>query len=78
VRLVYVIDSPVHRGAVASSLAVLAALYPSHGIEVEVGCLHDRPGLSETPAGAGATMPSLVQPGGHQVAVEIKRDGPVP
>lgn len=64
VRVLYVIDSLVPGGA-ESSLAVLAGLFPSRGIELEVAYLHDRPGLQETLAAAGARLTPLAGRGGR-------------
>lgn len=64
VRVLYVIDSLVPGGA-ESSLAALAGLYPARGIELEVAYLHERPGLHETLAAAGARLTSLSGPGGR-------------
>ena len=75
--MLYVIDSLVPGGA-EMSLAALAALYPARGIELEVAYLHDRPGLHETLAGAGARLTSLAGPGGRsgwvRRAASIVRD----
>jgi glycosyltransferase involved in cell wall biosynthesis len=54
-RLLYVIDSLVAGGA-ESSLAALAPHYVSAGVDLEVVYLHDRPGLQEALAGAGARV----------------------
>jgi glycosyltransferase involved in cell wall biosynthesis len=43
-------------------LAVLAGLYPARGIALEVAYLHDRPGLHEALAAAGARLTSLAGP----------------
>jgi glycosyltransferase involved in cell wall biosynthesis len=62
--VLYVIDSLVPGGA-ESSLAVLAGLFPARGIELEVAYLHDRPGLHEALAAAGARLTSLAGTGGR-------------
>jgi glycosyltransferase involved in cell wall biosynthesis len=64
VRVLYVIDSLVPGGA-ESSLAALAGFFPARGIELEVAYLHDRPGLQETVAAAGARLTSLAGPDGR-------------
>ncbi len=62
VRVLYIIDSLVPGGA-ESSLAAMAGLYPARGIELEVAYLHDRTGLQEILAAAGARLTSLAGPG---------------
>lgn len=62
VRVLYIIDSLVPGGA-ESSLAVMAGLYPARGIDLEVAYLHDRPGLQEVMAAAGARVTSLAGAG---------------
>ena len=65
VRVLYVIDSLAPGGA-ESSLAALARLYPSRGVELEVAYLHERPGLHEALKAAGASLTSLAGPGGRR------------
>lgn len=65
VRVLYLIDSLTPGGA-ESSLAVLAGLYPSRGIDLEIAYLHDRPGLHGAMEAAGVRLTSLAGPGGRR------------
>jgi glycosyltransferase involved in cell wall biosynthesis len=63
-RVLYLIDSLVPGGA-ERSLAALAPAYAERGIALDVGYLHDRPGLHGELRAAGASLFSLAGPGGR-------------
>lgn len=67
-RVLYVIDSLAPGGAEAS-LVALARLYPARGIDLEVACLYDRPGLQPALQATAARLTSLAGPGGRIAAV---------
>jgi glycosyltransferase involved in cell wall biosynthesis len=71
-RILYVIDSLVPSGA-ERSLAALAPEYAAQGVGLDVAYLHDRPGLQDELAGAGAGLTCLAGPGGRAGLVSRAR-----
>ncbi len=59
VRILYLIDS-LEAGGAERSLAAMAPHFRSRGVELEVGYLYERPGLSAELEAAGATLHPLV------------------
>jgi glycosyltransferase involved in cell wall biosynthesis len=64
VRILYLIDSLAPGGAERSLLA-LAPHYTAHGVTLEIGYLHDRPGLQRELEAAGAELFCLAGAGGR-------------